>query len=287
MEQIEIEESLIRTLVIGRRFDSRKGDNGIVLVIGGGRLYHGAPILTSIAALRTGTDLVYTAVPKSITLSIRSTTPDLIVIPMADEKLTMGSGNRLVAKLPKIPNAAIIGMGLSISTDKSLENLIINLLGKRITLLLDANALVPNIIPHIYNTHSILTPHAGEFRRLFNLSLPNNLDERCRIVKMKAKENGLIIVLKGETDIISDGERVFTNKIHSCAMTVGGTGDVLAGIIGGLLTKMNPLDASVTGIFLNGKAGIVAYNKFGLHIIASDLISLIPDVMKAYDKIIT
>ncbi len=286
MEQIEIEESLIRTLVVGRRIDSRKGDNGIVLVIRGDRLYHGAPTLASIAALRTGTDLVYTAVPKSIMLSIRCNTPDLIVIPMADEKLTLGSGNRLVAKLPKIPNVAIIGMGLSISKDKALENLVINLLDKRISLLLDANALVSNIIPYICNTRSILTPHTGEFRRMFNLSLPNNLEERCRIVKMKAKENGLIIVLKGETDIISDGERVFINRIHSCAMTVGGTGDVLAGIIGGLLTKMNPLDASVTGIFVNGKAGVVAYNKYGLHMIASDLISLIPNVMRAYDKII-
>ena len=104
--RITVTPKLVKDLIVSRIVTSRKGDNGIVLVVGGSRIYHGAPILASIAALRSGTDLVFTAVPKSIVMAVRAYSPDIIALPLPDDKLTVGLVNRLVAMLPKKPDAA-------------------------------------------------------------------------------------------------------------------------------------------------------------------------------------
>jgi ADP-dependent NAD(P)H-hydrate dehydratase len=122
--RITVTPKLVKDLIIPRIVSSRKGDNGTVLVVGGSRVYHGAPILASIAALRSGTDLVYTAVPKSIVMAVRAYSPDIIALPLPDDKLTVGLVNRLVAMLPKKPDAAAIGMGMSIARPEALVSLI-------------------------------------------------------------------------------------------------------------------------------------------------------------------
>ena len=98
---ITITSKLARQLVPPRSLLSRKGDNGTVLVAGGSRFYHGAPVLASMAALRSGADLVYTAVPRSIITAVRSFSPAIIALPLPDDKLTVGSANKLAAMLPK------------------------------------------------------------------------------------------------------------------------------------------------------------------------------------------
>ena len=103
---ITIDPEFLKTCIIPRSLDSKKGDNGTVLIVGGNRIYHGAPILASLSALRSGTDLVYTAVPRSNIIPVRSSSPNIIALPLADDKLTVGSANRLVAMLPKKPEAA-------------------------------------------------------------------------------------------------------------------------------------------------------------------------------------
>src|SRR5919205_4214309 len=106
MIRIDVSSDFIKDLLPARMASSKKGDNGTVLVVGGNKIYHGAPILASLSALRSGTDLVYTAVPRSSTLPTRAMSPNAIVLPMSDDKLTLGSANRLTAMLPKIPNSA-------------------------------------------------------------------------------------------------------------------------------------------------------------------------------------
>ena len=93
MSSKTITSSMVRKYIRPRKSNSRKGDNGKVLVVGGSYMYHGAPILSSLAALRTGCDLVYTAVPKVNAQATRAASADLIVIPLADSKLTRGSVN--------------------------------------------------------------------------------------------------------------------------------------------------------------------------------------------------
>lgn len=280
---IRINESVIKKNTIPRKISSRKGDNGIVLVVGGSRIYHGAPILASIAALRVGTDLVYTAVPKSNVNVTRTASPNLIVLPLSDERLTVGSSFKLIKSMPKRVNSAAIGMGLNIAKKEALSTLIRKLLENETKLVLDASTLIPEILPIITNTQSIITPHGGEYMRIFSTELKEKLEDQIEEVVKMSKEHGVTIILKGWNNIISDGKQVAVIERSTPAMTVGGTGDVLAGLVGGLFCKMDSFNASCSGVYFNGKAAELAYNKVGLHMMATDLLENLPEIMKKFD----
>ncbi len=287
-KKVTVTSTLIKKLVIPRLRSSKKGDNGIVLIAGGSRKYHGAPILASMAAIRSGTDLVYTAVPRSIILAVRCFSPNIIALPLPDDKLTVGSVNRLIRMIPKKADSAAVGMGMSIAKSEALLTLIRQLKSNGTKLLLDASALIPQVLKEISGTDTIITPHIGEYKRIFseeNLSGITTEKERISNVRRLAKQYDITILLKGSVDIISDGEHVAINKIHNCAMTVGGTGDVLSGLTAGFLTKLKPFDASILGVYFNGVAGNIVYNRIGLHMVASDLIESLPKAIRQFDLI--
>jgi ADP-dependent NAD(P)H-hydrate dehydratase len=285
-KKVDITTKLIKKLMVPRLESSKKGDNGIVLVAGGSRNYHGAPILASMAALRCGTDLVYTTVPRSNILVTRSASPNIIALPLPDDKLTVGSANRLVAMIPKRADSAAIGMGMSIARPEALVALVRQLKSDGTKLLLDASSLIPEALKEISGTNTIITPHAGEFKRIFSGEDAGTTEkERISNVHRLAKQYGITIILKGWIDVISDGEHVVINKMHNCAMTVGGTGDVLSGLTAGFLTKSRPFDASILGVYFNGVAGNLAYDQMGLHMLATDLIEALPDAIKPFDVI--
>ncbi len=281
---VTVTPKVIRQLIPPRSSSSRKGDNGTILIAGGSRFYHGAPILSTMSALRSGADLVYTAVPRSIITAVRSFSPAIIALPLPDDKLTVGSTNRLIAMLPKHADAAAIGMGMSLQPE-ALAAFVRKLKQASTKILLDASALIPQLLGEISNTGSIVTPHAGEFKRLFGTEPGSTKQEMTSNVHRLAKEHGITIVLKGWINIISDGEQLAAIKRSTPAMTVGGSGDVLSGLTAGLLAKMKPFDASVVAIYANGLAGNLAFKRAGLHIIATDLIDMLPRVMKQFDKV--
>jgi len=283
----EVNEHLIASLLPSRSTRSKKGDNGTVLIVGGSKIYHGAPLLASLAAYRSGVDLVYTAVPESIAVALRAYTPSIIVLPLPDAKLTKGSVNRLMGMLPKHVDAAAIGMGLSIARFDALKDLVIDLINKYNTrIVLDASALVSDILKVVKGREVVLTPHAGEFKRLFGIDAGNSIEERVKNVKEQASMYDITILLKGWVDVISDGDSVFINNTHTPAMTVGGTGDILSGLTAGLLAKgLSTLNACIASVYINGLAGINAYNRFGLHIMPTDMIDEIAYVMKRFDKL--
>ena len=272
---------------MARHENSKKGDNGIVLVVGGSSLYHGAPILASLTALRAGADLVYTAVPRIIINAIRSYSPNIIALPMTDNSLTIGSANRLVKSLPKIPHTATIGMGMTISKAEALNSLVKKLKENGTRLVLDASALIPRIITEITETDTIITPHAGEFKRIFNEEVGISKSEIVSSVSRMATRYKITIILKGWLNVIADHSgNVATIKRSTPAMTVGGTGDVLAGLVAALYSKINSaFDASALGIYFNGLAAHVAFEQLGLHMVATDLIENLPKVMMPFDKI--
>jgi ADP-dependent NAD(P)H-hydrate dehydratase len=286
-KRITVTPKLVKDLIVPRIATSRKGDNGIVLVVGGSRIYHGAPILASLAALRSGADLVFTAVPKSNIMAVRAYSPDIIALPLPDDKLTSGLVNRLMAMLPKRPHTAAIGMGMSIAKPEALVSLIRQLRNAEIKLLLDASALIPEILREIAGTGTIVTPHAGEYKRLFEKHPGTNEDVQTSTVQTAAKDYGITIVLKGSVNIISDGvsEHTAVIKRSTPAMTVGGMGDVLSGLTVGLLTKYSSFNASILGVFLNGVAASLAYERVGLHMVATDVIEDLPNAMKPFDLI--
>ncbi|MGI0027686.1 MAG: NAD(P)H-hydrate dehydratase [Nitrosopumilaceae archaeon] len=281
-----LQAAIVKNFIPPRKFASRKGDNGKVLVLGGSYFYHGAPILSSLAALRCGTDLVYTCVPKINVQATRAASSNLIVLPLVDAKLTRGAVHKLLGIIPKELDSATIGMGLAIQDIEALKLLVTSLLNKDVRLSLDASVLVSDILPLIKNKKVIVTPHAGEFKRLFGELPSDSKKERISVVEKYAKENSLTILLKGPTDIVSDGQKTYLNVKNTPAMTVGGTGDVLSGMVAGMLSKnRNPVEAAAAAVFINGKAGMLAQKKHGLHIVATDLLEFISDAMKPFDRI--
>jgi NAD(P)H-hydrate epimerase len=282
----QLSSSIVKKFIPGRKSDSRKGENGIVLVVGGSYIYHGAPILSSIAALRCGTDLVYTSVPKINVSATRAISPNLIVIPLVDQKLTRGAVNKLLGVIPRNLDSATIGMGLAVQEKNALLLLIKSLLDRDVRLSLDASALIPEILPLLSDKNVVVTPHAGEFKRLFGDIPSNSKKERISLVEKNAKDNGVTILLKGSTDVISDGKKTFLYTKKIPAMTVGGTGDVLSGLTAGMLAKnRNPLESAAAATFINGLAGMAVQKKLGLHMTSMDLLDEIASVMKPFDKI--
>ena len=281
-----LQATIVKKFIPTRKTNSRKGENGIVLVVGGSYIYHGAPIISSIAALRSGTDLVYTSTPKINVQSTRAASPNLIVLPLVDQKLTRGSVKKLLGVIPKSLDSATIGMGLAIAEKQALILLVESLIKSDVRLSLDASALVSDVLPIIQNKNVVVTPHAGEFKRLFGISLSEKQQQRVTTAEKFAKKHKITVLLKGQTDIISDGKTTYLNPKKVPAMTVGGTGDVLSGLVAGVLSKnRNSLEAAAAATYINGLAGKLVQKKLGLHMTSMDLIDMIPHVMKPFDTI--
>ena len=265
--------------------NSHKGENGIVLIVGGGP-YIGAPALSGLSALRTGVDLVYITTPKRSWMSIAAFSPNFIVKDLRHEKLTPDDIPSIEELLGKC-TAVILGPGLGTAhqTEEAIVTVIQRVIAEKKPLVLDADAINP-IAEHLSllkNTATVVTPHVGEFKKLAGITLSQDLEERLNTVKEWASNIGITIFLKGYIDIISDGTSVKQNKIHNEAMTVGGTGDVLAGIIGALLSKkVKPFEAARIAAFLNGEAGNKAFQKKSYGLLATDIIEEIPTILKKY-----
>ena len=286
METITVDPEYVSKVVPPRKQDSHKRMNGTVCVVGGSRLYHGAPFLCATGAMRSGVDLVFIAVPASIASPIRALSPDFIVVPLPDSKLTRGNVSKLLAWVPEV-DAFAVGPGLGPQRGDSVAQAINRMKGEGRGLVVDADALRPEVLPSLRGANATVTPHAREFERLFGERLPDDLEGRIRVVSSRAKEAGVTVLLKGPTDVISDGERVGLNDVHTPAMTVGGTGDVLTGITAGLVAKkVPPFEAACAAAYINGQAGVEAVEYLGLHITASDVANRIANVMKRYDRIV-
>jgi NAD(P)H-hydrate epimerase len=126
----------------------------------------------------------------------------------------------------------------------------------------------------------VLTPHAGEYVILSGRKTPEVLEEKVSDVQREAASLGASVLLKGPVDIISDGRRVKLNFTGNPGMTVGGTGDVLSGIVAAMLAqKADLFEAAVAGAFVNGAAGDFVFDEKGAHMVATDLIEWIPAVL--------
>jgi NAD(P)H-hydrate epimerase len=125
----------------------------------------------------------------------------------------------------------------------------------------------------------VVTPHQGEFAALTGHTIPSGLQERIEAVKAFSREWNVITLLKGRVDIISDGAKYRLNKTGNAGMTVGGTGDVLAGLVGAFSTRLDKMQAASTAAYLNGCAGDLAFSRRGYSLLATDVIDCIPDAL--------
>jgi NAD(P)H-hydrate epimerase len=234
-----------------------------VLVIGGGP-YQGAPYLAGLGALRAGADIVRIASP------VFEPIPDLIYERLDGKKIGAEHIERLVALAEKA-DVVVCGNGLGPESHAVMEAVAPHC--KKAVF--DADALrLP--LPRARG-ETIYTPHAGEFARISGKTLPDDTVGRARAVR-KAGIGGTVI-LKGHIDIITDGARVRFNRTGDPAMTVGGTGDVLAGVAGALLCHLPAFEAACIAAYVSGKAGEAVAQEKGAGMLASDLAGKIPAVL--------
>lgn len=257
---------------------SHKGDFGRLLIIGGSETYSGAPTLVALGAMRTGTDLVYLAAPERTAYAISSMSPDLITIKLEGTHLNPDNVAELRSSVEKV-DAVVIGPGLGLhpETSKAVKALISLVENSRKPLLLDADGLKAfAAYKRRLKVPLVLTPHAGEYAILTGKTLPEDLDQKIADVYKTAADLGAVILLKGAVDVVSDGKRFKLNSTGNPGMTVGGTGDVLSGVVGALLAqKVDPFEAAVAGAFINGAAGDFVFKEKGYHMVAGDLIDWI------------
>ncbi len=266
-----------------RRKDAHKGDSGRVLVIGGGP-YTGAPAFTGMAAMRSGVDLTYVATPEASAIPVSIYSPNYIVRALRGEVLCEDHVKELL-EFSKGMDVVAIGPGLGNAPETiSAIQSIIKSIDK--PLVVDADAIgACGAKPQVLRKKSgVLTPHAGEFKKLTGRNLPHDdLDKRKTMVREAASRLKITILLKGPVDIISDGSYVKLNRIHNDAMTVGGTGDVLTGIVAGLVAqKATPFSAARIGAFTAGLAGVLAFEEKSYGLLATDVIEKIPFVLRRY-----
>jgi NAD(P)H-hydrate epimerase len=265
-----------------RPLSAHKGDFGRLLVVGGSEVFSGAPTLVSLAALRTGVDIAYLAAPTKTAQAISSMSPDLITIKLDGNHLNPSNVASLKAYIEAV-DAVVVGPGLGLhsETKQFVKDFVGAVENAGKPLLLDADGLKafaefkrPLKIPVVF------TPHAGEYGVLAGRKLPENLEERVIKVQETAEELDAVILVKGQVDVVCDEKHVKLNFTGNPGMTVGGTGDVLSGVVGAFLAqKTNPFEAAVAGAFVNGAAGDFVASEIGYHLVATDLLEWIPRVL--------
>ncbi|WP_456421534.1 NAD(P)H-hydrate dehydratase [Thermococcus sp.] len=255
-----------------------KGQNGKLLIIGGSSSYYGAPYLASKGASYI-VDLVYFATPSEPAKRISD--PNLILRPFNGENFSIDHLNGLL-ELSEKADAVVIGPGIGLAEEtKELVREFVKRCGKPMVIDADALKAIAEDLNVLKGKTFILTPHAGEFAVLFGVKPEGSLIKRAELVMEKAGEIGGTILLKGSYDVISDGKTWKYNRTGNRGMTTGGTGDVLAGLVGSLLALGNgPLKSASVGAFLNGLAGDFAKGDFGENFTALEVARRVPEAIK-------
>ena len=282
-----------------RRTDSHKGNNGKVLIVGGSLDYYGAPAISAKAAIATGVDLTYIYAPKDAATAIKSLSEDFIVKKAKGDYLSLEDLDDILELVSKV-DAVLLGPG---SSQMEETGKLFNVLAMKIDkpLVLDADALKLVDLSLVSKKEDlIITPHFSEFKSFFKDISKKDMGNLERAVKLSDKDyldfkkvnekidaihkitkeiNGSVI-LKGKYDFIFNGNRLKINRTGNPGMTVGGTGDALAGICLSLLSQgLNSFDAALLAPYLNGKAGDLAFEAQGYGFGAQDLTQYLGAVM--------
>lgn len=270
---------LIKDIFGKRAKDSRKGDYGRLLVVGGSRIYTGAPALSALAALNTGCDIAVVAAPCRAADVVASFSPALITVPLDGDYLRTDHVGSLI-RYSERSDVVVIGPGLTRET--VVLRAVVDFMNRvNIPCVVDADAI------YAYSEYGkkmtaercIVTAHRGEFLALTGVDLSLKKDI-AKEVEAAAKKFGAVILLKGHEDVISDGKRTVVNETGNPYMTKGGTGDVLAGICGALLARgVSAFDAAVAGAYISGAAGDAAAKMHGESLLATDVIAEIAGIV--------
>jgi len=256
-----------------------------LLVIGGSEFYSGSPALSSLAAFRAGVDMVRILAPKRAADIIASFSPNLAAYPLEGKWLDEPDFATLIsitesAQIAARENVAVViggGLGRSKETQETTAKYLSQI---SLPVVVDADAIYAVAHkPELFKGKNFLfTPHGYEFYVLTGREVVGKSDEeKIKAVQEEAFRLGTTILLKGKTDIISDGKEVAVNKTGTPLMTTGGCGDTLAGICGALMARrITPFLAAQAAAYINGKAGEIASQTKKDGLLATDLIEAIP-----------
>lgn len=272
----------VLSLLPDRKENAHKGNFGRVLLLCGSRGFTGAAYLAAMGALRAGAGLVYLGVPESIYQIEAIKLNEAIVFPLPDREgmLCPEAIPLLAERLPQM-DAVVLGCGLGQS--QGAEGVVRWVLEQaRCPLVLDADGI--NLIGRHRDVlrgragATILTPHQGEFVRL---GFPIG-EDRMASARQAARELGCVMVLKGHCTCVTDGQREYINPTGNPGMAVGGSGDVLAGIIGSLLGQgLAPLEAAACGCWVHGAAGDQCARDLGQYgMLPTDMLNALPRLLK-------
>ncbi len=265
-----------------RRSDSHKGDNGRVLIVGGSIDYYGAPILSALGALKSGADLVYLIVPECNFEVTRSLYPDFIVRSYPGNYFSM-QAIPMVLDLAKRCDAILVGPGMGMTPDEHPETATaLDALIPQLTIptVLDSVALMSLRRIHTFplNQELIITPHLNEFQRLTDKPFlerdPQQLmEKKLRYCQNLALDLQIHILLKGPQDlIVSTRGEAALNSTGNAGMTVGGSGDVLAGFLVSLIARGVPMfEAAKLAAYIFGLCGDRLKKSRGYTFSATDL----------------
>ncbi|MBR2254944.1 MAG: NAD(P)H-hydrate dehydratase [Candidatus Methanomethylophilaceae archaeon] len=245
---------------------SHKGQNGKLMVIGGGP-YYGAPVMSSLSAMRTGADYVRLFTPTSSSTIASMFSPVLMVTPTPGNEIGPESVEMLLKESENY-DCVLIGPGLG-SSSRTIDAVKAVIAGCDRPMVIDADAI--RCLGTVTSVSDFaVTPHHREF---------SSISDGKSVQDTAAKIGGTIL-LKGPEDVITDGKRTRLNKTGTPAMTSAGTGDVLAGCVAGLMSKgMSSFDACCLGSYMCGKAGEKAFEDMSYGLMATDVIDRIPRVL--------
>lgn len=280
--RLELNQETVLYILPDRKTDAHKGDFGKLLLLCGSKGYTGAAYLAAMGALRSGAGLVFLGAAESIYAieAVKLNEAIVFSLPDTDGKLSAAAVPEILARLERM-DAVLIGPGLGQSegtfavVKAVLEN-------ARCPVVLDADGI--NLIAAHKDivrgraAPTILTPHSGEFARL-----GGSCDgDRAAAAQAMAKDLGSILLLKGHSTVTTDGTTTYINPTGNPGMAVGGSGDVLSGIITALLGQgVDPLRAAACGAWLHGAAGDICAAELGQYgMLPTDMLNVLPRLLK-------
>ncbi len=275
--------------LLPRNKKSDKTDFGHVLVVAGSRSMTGAALLTTRAALRSGSGLVTLAAPKSVTSMVCRALPESLLWALPETRLgsiATSAYKKLMEVVKKKP-ISVLAVGPGLSLNKETAGFVRRLVADvALPIVLDADGLNSFKgragLLRKRRSSLVLTPHKREFERLFSQKLPDRQPERLRLAKKLCKFYDVVLVLKGHPTLIASSNKVVVNKTGNPGMAKGGSGDVLTGMIAAFIAQgLGLFEAARWAVYFHGKASDLAVKKKSeLGLLASDIIDYLPSAFR-------
>jgi ADP-dependent NAD(P)H-hydrate dehydratase / NAD(P)H-hydrate epimerase len=267
--------------------ETHKRRSGVVLAVAGSRRMTGAPRLVAAGASRAGAGLVTVAAPEGAVATIQASLDEATFLPMPEGREGSASEASWDALAPRLEGFDAVAVGPGLSMDGETPALVRRLVRESpVPLVIDADAinafagrageLARRAAP------AVLTPHAGEFARLFDMPAAELADDRVGLVRKAAAETGCVVLLKGSRSVIASPEgEVAINPTGTSVLATGGTGDVLTGIVAALLARgVPPFAAATAGAYVHGTAGRLAGARTGEGTVAGEVARAVPEAVR-------